>query len=121
MSTRTDGVKAWFAPRTWSFVAGAAAALALTLGTGWLTTSGAADSRATAATVNAYATICAQRAQAGPEAHQQLTALEALNSTYQRRDFVEEAGWAVMPNKAEADRDVIGACAAILAALPPPA
>ena len=116
MTTSKTDVKAWLAPRTWSFLTGGAAALAITLGAGWLTTNGAADNRAQAAAVNAFATICAAQAQAGPESQGQLVAFEELRSSFDQRRFILDAGWAVMPNQTSADDAVVRGCAAMLAA-----
>jgi fructose-1,6-bisphosphatase len=44
---------------------------------------------------------------------QKLTELKDI-STYQRRAYVEEHGWATMPGEEKADRQVASACAKLL-------
>jgi hypothetical protein len=61
--------------------------------------------------------ICVERFLAAPDARAQLTELKAIDSTYRQRQFIEEGGWAIMPDMDEAARQAADLCARVLANL----
>jgi hypothetical protein len=65
--------------------------------------------------------ICAERFMAAPDAQAQLTALKAIDSTYQQRQFIEAGGWAAMPDMDQATRQAADLCAKALSELAPDA
>ena len=68
---------------------------------------------AQSAVVSALAPICADRFQQAPDASSNLAALKK-ESSYQRANFVEKGGWAILPGSDEAGKGVAKACAIIL-------
>ena len=86
---------------------------------GWYLGSSAerlAQERSNKAVVQALVPICVSQSQADPQAVSKLGELGAVSSSYGRRDFVMEAGWATMPATEAPNRDVAMACAEALAA-----
>jgi hypothetical protein len=61
--------------------------------------------------------ICVERFVAAPDARAQLTELKAIDSAYRQRQFIEEGGWAIMPNNDQAARQAADLCARVLANL----
>jgi hypothetical protein len=110
--------KAW--PLTamfWSFVVGAAAMLVLTLSTGWLTTQGVVSQKAEAARTAALVPFCVAKAQKDPlwnSNDDKHSSAAFLKKTWDRDDFVENAGWATFPGSDSADSNVAEACATAL-------
>jgi len=99
---------------------------------GWVTGGSARDMAADAASQarqELVAVVCVDRFMTEPDAGVQLTALNAITSSYARAKFVEDGGWAVlvprgssaesrMPARsATEDRRAPGLCAAALAKL----
>jgi hypothetical protein len=67
---------------------------------GWVTGGTAremAEESAAQARQEVASVICVDRFMAAPDMHAQLTALQALDRSYQQGKFVEEGGWATMP------------------------
>ena len=75
-----------------------------------------ADERSVAAVTSALAPFCVSQSKAAPSGPMKLAELEAITSTYGRRDYVMKAGWATMPATEAPNRDVATACAELLAA-----
>jgi hypothetical protein len=96
----------------WSFAAGAAAMLVLTLSAGWLTTQSVVRQKAEAARTDALVPVCVAKAQKDPS--WDAGAAFMKESYYSRDSFVEKAGWATMPGSDSADRSVAAACAKAL-------
>jgi hypothetical protein len=83
---------------------------------GWVTGGSARDMAVQSgkdAVVQRLAPICVYQFNQDPEKDQKLTELKDA-STYQRRAYVEEQGWATMPGEEKADRKVADACAKLL-------
>lgn len=97
----------------------AAVVLAMILGFnwgGWVTGGSAQDMAVKSgkdAVVQRLAPICVYQFNQDPAKDQKLTELKDA-STYQRRAYVEEQGWATMPGEEKADRQVADACAKLL-------
>jgi len=84
---------------------------------GWVAASTAeamAIKRADAAVVKALVPVCVARAQMDPETVPKLQELGAVTSKWDRRSFVEKAGWAKMPGDEISNKDLAEACAQAL-------
>jgi hypothetical protein len=84
---------------------------------GWVSASTAesmAIKRADAAVVKALVPVCVARAQMDPETGTMLQELGGVTSKWDRRSFVEKAGWAKMPGDDTSNRDLADACAQAL-------
>tara|TARA_R110002020_G_scaffold15140_2_gene53299 strand:- start:507 stop:899 length:393 start_codon:yes stop_codon:yes gene_type:complete len=104
----------------WACVACVAATLVVgfTWG-GWMTGAKARDASeasADAARSKLVAEICVDRFNAADGSSDRLTELNAITSSYKRREFVEAGGWATMPGEKSASRNGADACAEALAA-----
>jgi hypothetical protein len=87
---------------------------------GWVTGGTARGMAETAGDTSRYelaSVICVERFLAAPDARAQLTELKAIDSSYRQRQFIEEGGWATMPNQDEAARQAAELCARVLANL----
>ncbi len=87
---------------------------------GWVTGGTARGMAATAGEESRYdlaSVICVERFLAAPDARAQLTELKAIDSSYRQRQFIEEGGWAVMPEREQAARQAADLCARVLANL----
>jgi hypothetical protein len=83
---------------------------------GWVTGGTARDMAVQSgkdAVVQRLAPICVYQFNQDPEKDQKLTELKDT-STWQRRAYVEEQGWATMPGEEEPDRKVADECAKLL-------
>ena len=108
----------WFKP---AFVGALIGAIALAIvgfsQLGWVTAGTAenmAAKQAQAAVVKALTPVCVARAQTDPETAPKLQELKAVTSKWDRRSFVEKAGWANMPGEETSNRDLAEACAQAL-------
>lgn len=108
----------WVKPGLWGAVIGAIVAMIVGFSWGgWTTASGAeemATERVESALVVALTPHCVARAHADPQSEALLSELAAITSNYQRRNFVSEAGWSIMPGQEKADRHLSVSCAAAL-------
>ena len=111
-------VPAWIKPGLWGAVLGAVATMFIGFNWGGWTTGSSAEKmaveRAESAIVVALTPHCMAQARLDPESETLLTELAAITSTFQRRNFVRDAGWATMPGEEEANRDLASACARAL-------
>lgn len=82
-------------------------------GFGWVT-HGGADRMAQAAVTERLVPICVAQARRAPAGD--LTAFQA-KGVWERRDFVEEKGWATMPGSSSPDSVIAQSCAEALYAL----
>jgi hypothetical protein len=93
---------------------GAMALLIVVFWTGWVVTSTKAESQgeqmAAEAVVEALAPICVEQFTQDQNKAERLEALKE-KSSYQRRVYVEEIGWATMPGVESSVRGVADACA----------
>ena len=91
---------------------------------GWVTGGTARDMAETAGDESRWelaSVICVEKFLAAPDAQAQLAKLKAMDSSYHQRQFVEEGGWAVMPNTDKAARQAADLCAKVLTNLEPEA
>ena len=89
---------------------------------GWVTENTAesmALKYADAAVVAAFIPVCVARAQMDPETGPKLQELGGVTSKWDRRSFVEKAGWATMPGDDISNKDLADACAQALKDLTP--
>ena len=104
----------------WACVATVAVTLVVGFGWGGWVTGGTAREMAADASAEARgqlaAAICAEGFMAAPDAAVQLAALKEIGNAYQRRRFVQDGGWAVMPGSDSPDRRAVALCAEDLAA-----
>lgn len=107
----------------WSCVGSVAAALVVGFVWGGWVTGGTARSMAESAgeqgRYDLASVICVENFLAAPDARVQLTEFKDISSAYRQRQFIEEGGWAVMPNREDAARQAADLCAKLLAALEP--
>lgn len=89
---------------------------------GWVTAKTAesmALKQADAAVVKALVPVCIARAQSDPQTGPLLQELGGVTSKWDRRAFVEKAGWAKMPGDEASNRNLADACAQALMDLTP--
>lgn len=107
----------------WSCVGSVAAALVVGfVWGGWVTGGTARDMAETAGEEGRYelaSVICVENFLGAPDAQAQLGEFKDISSAYRQRQFIEEGGWAVMPNREDAARQSADLCAKLLAALEP--
>ena len=93
---------------------GAIALLIVIFWTGWVVTSGKAESQgkqmAAEAVIEVLAPICVKQFAQDPNKAERLVVLKE-KSSYQRDDYVREIGWATMPSAKSPVRGVADACA----------
>jgi hypothetical protein len=104
-------------------VVGAVAAAIIGFSWGGWVTGGSSDKRAAVAahdaTVSALASICADRFRAQTDAAGKLVEL-SKTSSWDRGNFIEKSGFALMPGSKTTDSDVARACAESLAVVTTP-
>jgi hypothetical protein len=84
---------------------------------GWVTGGTARDMAQDAADQSRSelaSTICAERFMAAADARVQLTALQAIDSSYRQRQFIDDGGWATMPGQEKGARQASELCAEVL-------
>jgi len=83
---------------------------------GWVTGRTArtmAEDMAEDAVIERLAPICVAQFNQDPEKDQKLAELRETSS-YQRRAYVQDQGWATMPGEEEPDREVVDECVRLL-------
>jgi hypothetical protein len=126
MSTEQSLGQRWEAYRptkgllVWSFAAGAVGATLVGFVWGGWVTGGTAEAMVKTASVSArselVAAICVDRFKSLADAPAQLVALKEMQA-WDRGKFVEQGGWALMPDKSEPNKVEAKLCADQLAAL----
>jgi hypothetical protein len=123
LTQRWDAFRPTKTVLAWSCAACAIAAVAAGFTWGGWVTGGTARTMAEAAAVGArnelVAAVCVDRFKAGSDVTAQLTALKELQG-WNRATFVQKAGWATMPDRAEPNDKAARLCADQLAALDMP-
>lgn len=103
-------------------VAGAVALLIVIFSTGWVVTSGSAqataEEMAEEAVVDHLAPICVAQFLQDANREKRLKELKE-KSSWERGDYVEEAGWATMPRSKSPDPEVADECARRIIELKP--
>lgn len=87
---------------------------------GWVTGGTAQQMEETAAQESRFdlaSAICVERFMAAPDFREQLTELQAIDSSFRRRQFIEAGDWAIMPGTEAATRQAADLCARVLADL----
>jgi len=111
----------WIKPGIFGAVVGAIAlAIVGFTSLGWVTSNDAesmALKYADAAVVKALVPVCVARAQMDPETGPLLQELAGKTSKWERRSFVEKAGWAKMPSDETFNKNLADACAQALGEL----
>ena len=113
----------WLSPGLYGAACGAIAITVVGFSWGGWVTGGSSDKRAAVAahdaTVSALASICADRFRAQADAAGKLVEL-SKTSSWDRGNFIEKSGFALMPGNKTADSDVARACAESLAVVTTP-
>ena len=108
----------WIKPGIFGAIVGAIAlAIVGFTSLGWVganTAESMALKYADAAVVEALVPVCVARAQMDSESGPLLQELAGVASKWDRRSFVEKAGWAKMPRDETSNRDLAEACAEAL-------
>ncbi len=111
----------WIKPGIFGAVVGAIAlAIVGFTSLGWVTSNDAesmALKYADAAVVKALVPVCVARAQMDPETGPLLQELAGKTTKWDRRSFVEKAGWAKIPGDETSNRNLAEACAQALGEL----
>lgn len=87
---------------------------------GWVTGGTARqmeDTAGQAARFDLASAICVERFMAAPDFREQLTELQAIDTTFRQRQFIEEGDWAIMPGRDASTRQAADLCARVLANL----
>ncbi len=104
----------------WSCAASAIAVIVVGFAWGGWVTGGKAQSMAETAANGArdsvMASLCVDRFKAGTDMAAQLVALKGL-TTWNRGDFIQKGGWAVMPDDTKLSANAVKLCGDKLAAL----
>lgn len=108
----------WTKPAIMGVIVGSIATMVVGFNQGgWMLGSSAermAKDRATLAATDALVPFCVSRSEKDPSSAMKLAELGELTSSYARRDFVIEAGWATLLTADEPDRELAAACAKAL-------
>lgn len=106
--------KEYIKPFVWGLVVGAIVLLIVIFSTGWVVTSGSAQTKAEGmaedAVLNRLAPICVAQFLQDPNRKERLKELKKLDS-WKRADYVKEQGWATMPGEKGSDYNVANECA----------
>ena len=113
----------WIKPAAYGAVAGGiAVAIVGFMWGGWVT-GGSADARAQAAAdtsrTDLAAAICVQNFLADEGARENLAEIKQFASASQQRTYIENGGWAVMPDREAVARSTATLCARMLSGLEP--
>ncbi|MGE3231762.1 MAG: hypothetical protein AB7J30_20220 [Hyphomicrobium sp.] len=108
----------WIKPAILGAIVGSIATMVIGFSqAGWMLGSTAermAEKQAAVAATDALVPFCVSRSEADPSSATKLAELDALVSSYARRDFVIESGWATLPTADKPNRDLAAACAKAL-------
>jgi hypothetical protein len=106
--------KEYIKPFVWGLVVGAIVLLIVIFWTGWVVTSGSAQTKAEEmaekAVVDRLAPICVKRFLKHTNKEARLKELKEIDS-WKRGEFVQKQGWATMPGEKEPDSKVADECA----------
>lgn len=115
IGTRWDEYQPTKSTLVWACAASVAATLIVGFAWGGWVTGKTADAQASAAGDIAHgelaSLICVERFNAAPNSSAQLSKLESITSSYERRRFIEAGGWATMPGETSASRRGADGCA----------
>jgi hypothetical protein len=112
--------KEYIKPFVWGLVVGAIVLLIVIFSTGWVVTSGSAQTKAEEmaekAVLDRLAPICVKQFNQDPNKEERLKELKKQDS-WKRGDYIKEQGWATMPGEKEPDDKVADKCAELLGKL----
>ena len=105
----------------WACVACVVATIIIGFAWGGWVTGGTAremvENAAEEARLELAAAVCVDEFMAAADARTQLAELQDITSSYRRGEFLEEAGWGIIPGTEEVDDEVADLCARQLAEL----
>jgi len=105
----------WLRPAILGGIVGAIATVFVGFNQGGWMLGGSADrmaeQRSVAAVTQALIPVCIGQSKADPEAAAKLKQFCALETSYQRHEFVMKSGWATMPAAESPNSDLADACA----------
>jgi hypothetical protein len=105
----------WIKPTVWGVVVGSVLTMIVGFSYGgWITNGTAtrlAKEQADTAVTTALVPLCIAQSKADQGLLKKMTALKALGSSYEQREFVTKTGWATVPGSADPNSDVANACA----------
>lgn len=108
----------WIKPAIFGAIVGATATIVVGFTqSGWVLGSTAdrmAKQQSDAAVITALVPLCVAQSKSDPNSMVKVAQLGAITSSYERRDFVMQAGWATAPAAAQPDGILAAACAEVL-------
>jgi len=111
-------IPTWLKPGLTGVALGAVATMIVGFSQGgWYTTKSAekmADERSAVAVVDALVPLCIAQSKLDPDSKTKITAMTAMVTGYERRDYVMKAGWATSPSAEGPNGAVATACAETL-------
>ena len=106
--------KEYLKPFAWGMAVGSVVLLIVIFSAGWVVTSSTANANAqrisTDAVVDRLAPISVAQFMQDPNRVERLKELKGLDS-WNRAEYVQKQGWAIMPGEKESDYDVANECA----------
>jgi hypothetical protein len=109
----------WLKPAILGGIVGAIATVFLGFNQGGWVLGGTAErmaaQRSFLAVTEALVPVCIGQSKADPDAVAKLQQLDALKTSYERRDFVMNSGWATIAAAKSPNSDLADACAKVLA------
>jgi hypothetical protein len=109
--------KEYIKPFVWGFVVGAVVLLIFVFVTGWVVTSGSAQTKAEEmaeeAVLKRLTPICVAQFMQDPNKEDRLKELKETDS-WKRGDYVKAQGWATMPGEKEPDSKVAYRCVELI-------
>ena len=113
----------WLKPAILGGIVGAIATMFVGFNQGGWMLGGSAErmaqQRSVAAVTQAFIPVCISQSKADPEAAAKLKQLGALETSYQRHEFVMKSGWATVPAAESPNSDLADACADALSKVKP--
>jgi hypothetical protein len=114
------GAPAWLKPAITGGIVGAIATMVVGFSQGgWMLGSSAermAQQKSTLAVTEALIPVCIAQSNSDPSAADKLQQLDAITSSYERREFVMKTGWATVPSAESPNSELAEACAEVLKA-----
>jgi len=121
MRQRWDDLQPTKTMLVWSCIGSVIVALIVGFSYGGWVTGGTARGMAATAGVDSRlalaSAVCVENFLSAPDADSRLAELKAIDSGFRQRQFIEEGGWAAMPDTDGSARQAADLCAKILAAL----
>ena len=113
----------WLKPAILGGIVGAVATVFVGFNQGGWVLGGSAErmaqQRSVAAVTQALIPVCISQSKTDPQGVAKLKQLGALETSYERRDFVMKSGWATVPAAEQPNSDLADACADVLSKVKP--